>query len=86
MVDTVESGLKTHFATKPLLPCQLIRDREVQMNNGKSDSINAHSVSLSTNVSFIVLFLFGRQVPTSCTVLTMMFTPRTASKRTYNSA
>lgn len=34
MVDTVESGLKTHFATKPLLPCQLIRDREVQMNNG----------------------------------------------------
>jgi hypothetical protein len=35
MVDTVESGLKTHFATKPLLPCQLIRDREVQMNDGK---------------------------------------------------
>ena len=36
MVDTVESGLKTHFATKPLLPCQLIRDREVQMNDGKN--------------------------------------------------
>lgn len=35
MVDTVESGLKTHFSTKPLLPCQLIRDREVQMNDGK---------------------------------------------------
>ena len=34
MVDTVESGLKTHFATKPLLPCQLIRDREVQMGDG----------------------------------------------------
>ena len=39
MVDTVESGLKTHFATKPLLPCQLIRDREVQMNDGKKKTI-----------------------------------------------
>lgn len=39
MVDTVESGLKTHFATKPLLPCQLIRDREVQLNDGKEKEI-----------------------------------------------
>lgn len=34
MVNTVESGLITHFATKPLLPCQLIRDREVQLSEG----------------------------------------------------
>lgn len=34
MVDVVESNFKTHFATKPLLPCQLIRDREFQLGEG----------------------------------------------------
>ena len=34
MVDMVESGLINNFSTKPLLPCQLIRDREFQLVNG----------------------------------------------------
>jgi len=34
MVETVEDGFVSHFATKPLLPCQLIRDREFQLTNG----------------------------------------------------
>ena len=34
MVDVVESNFKTHFSTKPLLPCQLIRDREFQLGEG----------------------------------------------------
>lgn len=53
MVDTVESGLKTHFATKPLLPCQLIRDREVQMNDGKKITWTCFSFNFNTFVSFV---------------------------------
>jgi len=34
MVETVENSFVAHFGTKPLLPCQLIRDREFQLING----------------------------------------------------
>ena len=34
MADMVETGFKTRFNSKPLLPCQLIRDREFQLYDG----------------------------------------------------
>jgi len=34
MAELVETGFKTQFNTKPLLPCQLIRDREFQLADG----------------------------------------------------
>jgi insulysin len=42
LVDIVENGVVGHFSTKPLLPCQLIRDREFQLNDGKAVSIKSH--------------------------------------------
>ena len=39
MVETVEDGFVSHFATKPLLSCQLIRDREFQLVNGNDTKV-----------------------------------------------
>ena len=39
LVDIVENGVVGHFSTKPLLPCQLIRDREFQLDDGTDLSI-----------------------------------------------
>ncbi len=57
LADIVEEGLTARFSTKPLLPCQLIRDREFQLSDGnRFPLVRAEPAPLSSDF-FFCLFL-----------------------------